>query len=165
MRTALWSPKGARYPLLVLGGSTRFMTFATLHRIRDLVDHGAAVVGSQPVGSPSLGDEKEAFEALADSLRQRPQGEGRPGWSHGRRHPRPTSSTFQESAFIAAVSRFPRHGWPVANDCFSIWAKFATSPQLGSMARTSARPGRNRIGWMSRRHCARVHRARRRYAR
>lgn len=52
---------GARYPLLVLGGSSRFMTFATLHRIRGLVDQGAAVVGSQPVGSPSLGDEKEAF--------------------------------------------------------------------------------------------------------
>ncbi|MBO9724007.1 MAG: glycoside hydrolase [Novosphingobium sp.] len=68
---------GARYPLLVLGGSSRFMTLATLRRIRDLVDQGAAVVGSQPVGSPSLGDEKEAFEALADSLWQRPQGAGR----------------------------------------------------------------------------------------
>jgi hypothetical protein len=68
---------GARYPLLLLGGSIRFMTLAMLRRVRDLVDQGAAVVGTKPVGSPSLADDAGAFAALADDLWQRPPESGR----------------------------------------------------------------------------------------
>ncbi|AXB80514.1 glycoside hydrolase (plasmid) [Novosphingobium sp. P6W] len=73
---AIVTKGGARYPLLVLGGSARFMTLATLRRVRDLVHQGAAVVGAKPVGSPSLGDDQAEFQALADSLWQRPLNDG-----------------------------------------------------------------------------------------
>ncbi len=65
---------GARYSVLYLGGSSRFMTLPTLRRIAELVDDGATVVGSAPQSSPSLADDAAEFSALVKTLWQ--QGDG-----------------------------------------------------------------------------------------
>ena len=59
---------GLRYKLLYLGGSSRRMTLATLQRIAALAEAGASIVGMAPEGSPSLGDDKQAYEALIHRL-------------------------------------------------------------------------------------------------
>ena len=52
----LVTPDGQYYRLLYLGGDSQRITLASLHKIRDLLDAGAVVIGKRPVGSPSLGD-------------------------------------------------------------------------------------------------------------
>jgi len=64
----LVTPSGTRYRILYLGGSSRWMTLSVLRRIDDLVRQGATVVGSRPLGSPSLGDDAAQFEPLARDL-------------------------------------------------------------------------------------------------
>lgn len=64
----LRTPGGARYAVLVLGGSSRLMTRAVLDRIAALVRAGATVVGEQPIGSPSLLDDADAFRAAAAAI-------------------------------------------------------------------------------------------------
>lgn len=59
---------GMRYRLLYLGGSSRWMTFNVLRRIDTLVRKGAIVVGRRPIGSPSLRDDRQRFQALARAL-------------------------------------------------------------------------------------------------
>jgi len=64
---------GARYKVLYLGGSSRFMTLPVLQRIAELVRQGITVVGNPPESSPSLADDREAFSNLRDRL-----------WGHNR---------------------------------------------------------------------------------
>jgi hypothetical protein len=59
---------GARYRVLYLGGTSRYMTLAVLSRIRDLVAQGAALVGRRPLASPSLADDGMQFKSVADDL-------------------------------------------------------------------------------------------------
>jgi hypothetical protein len=64
----LASRSGARYRVLYLGGSSGRMTLASLRRIAQLVQAGAALVGRRPAGSPSLADAPAEFARLADQL-------------------------------------------------------------------------------------------------
>ena len=64
----LVAPSGARYRLLYLGGSSRFMTLPVLRRVRELVMAGATVVGRRPESSPSLSDDPTQFQTLADAV-------------------------------------------------------------------------------------------------
>ncbi|MYM34524.1 glycoside hydrolase [Duganella sp. FT94W] len=64
----LLSRSGARYRVLYLGGSSNRMTLGALQRIAALARAGATVVGKRPQGTPSLADDRRAFERLADSL-------------------------------------------------------------------------------------------------
>jgi hypothetical protein len=64
----LVAKSGARYRVLYLGGSSSRMTLPVLKRINDLVQAGATVVGDRPVGTPSLADDRAAFDQIADSL-------------------------------------------------------------------------------------------------
>ncbi len=66
---------GVRYPILVLGGSSRMMTLPILRRIAAFAAAGATIVGQKPVGTPSLADDAGTFRALADQL-----------WASGRIH-------------------------------------------------------------------------------
>ena len=64
----LITPSGMSYQLLYLGGSSSRMTLAVLHKIKDLLAHGAIIVGAMPVSSPSLADDNDEFERLAEQL-------------------------------------------------------------------------------------------------
>ena len=64
----LVAKSGARYRVLYLGGSSSRMTLPVLTRINALVQAGATVVGDRPVGTPSLADDRAAFDKIADSL-------------------------------------------------------------------------------------------------
>jgi len=59
---------GARYKLLYLGGTSERMTLPMLRRIADLVEGGATVVGSAPMGSPGLNDDGVEYSALVEKL-------------------------------------------------------------------------------------------------
>lgn len=67
---------GVRYPILVLGGSSRMMTLPVLRRIAAFAAAGATIVGRKPLGTPSLADDAGTFRTLADQL-----------WASGRIHP------------------------------------------------------------------------------
>ena len=70
----LRTPSGAVYDLLHLG-TDRFLTVATLRRVRELAEAGARVSGLPPEGSPSLSDTEEAFASAREAL----WGDSRPG--------------------------------------------------------------------------------------
>lgn len=72
----LLAKSGVRYPLLVLGGSSRMMTLPVLRQIAAFAAAGATIVGQKPSGTPSLSDDAAIFQALADHL-----------WASGRIHP------------------------------------------------------------------------------
>jgi hypothetical protein len=65
---ALVTASGMRYRVLYLGGSSRMMTLPALRRIATLVEQGATLVGVAPEGTPSLGDDSNAFAALRGAL-------------------------------------------------------------------------------------------------
>lgn len=64
----LVSKSGARYRLLYLGGSSRYMTHQMLRRVAELVKAGAIVVGEAPIASPSLIDHQPEFAKLVGQL-------------------------------------------------------------------------------------------------
>lgn len=64
----LVAKSGARYKVLYLGGSSRFMTLPTLRHVAQLVQAGATVVGNAPQASPSLKDDKAEFVTIVDKL-------------------------------------------------------------------------------------------------
>ncbi|WP_299309125.1 glycosyl hydrolase [uncultured Croceicoccus sp.] len=64
----LISNGGVPYRLLALGGSSARMTLSTLERIHSLVSGGAVVAGPRPDGTPSLSDDVQRWEQLADEL-------------------------------------------------------------------------------------------------
>ncbi|RZF59109.1 glycoside hydrolase [Sphingomonas populi] len=59
---------GARYAMIVLGGSSARMTLGTLQRLRNLARAGAVIVGPAPIASPSLADDPAAFRAIVNDL-------------------------------------------------------------------------------------------------
>jgi hypothetical protein len=65
---SLVTPGGARYRVLYLGGTSEVMTMPVLRRLAELVRAGATVVGAQPVRTPSLADDAQAFADLAAAL-------------------------------------------------------------------------------------------------
>ncbi len=62
------TPSGMSYRLLALDPSTQYMSLTALNKIRDLVNAGAAIVGPKPIGSPSLSDDQDEFQTIADQL-------------------------------------------------------------------------------------------------
>ncbi len=62
------TPNGMSYRLLALDPNSRYMSLPVLRKIRDLVNTGATVVGSKPVGTPSLSDDQNEFRAIVDQL-------------------------------------------------------------------------------------------------
>jgi hypothetical protein len=65
---SLTAKSGARYRLLYLGGTSEYMTLPVLHRIAELAEAGATIVGAAPKGSPSLNDDASQFGALVSRL-------------------------------------------------------------------------------------------------
>jgi alpha-L-rhamnosidase len=64
----LAAPSGARYRVLYLGGTSRFMTIPVLRRIAALAMAGATIVGDAPQESPSLADDRGEFATLVHKL-------------------------------------------------------------------------------------------------
>jgi hypothetical protein len=62
------TPSGMSYAVLALDANSRHMSLPVLHKIRDLVNAGAVVVGSKPTDSPSLSDDQAEFRSIADQL-------------------------------------------------------------------------------------------------
>jgi hypothetical protein len=62
------STAGARYKAIYLGGSSSSMTLAALRRLAALVEGGATVIGTKPLGSPSLAGDGAEYAALAGKL-------------------------------------------------------------------------------------------------
>jgi hypothetical protein len=58
----------ARYRVLYLGGSSRWMTVRALRRLTELVADGATVIGLRPSGSPSLADDAGEHDRLCEGL-------------------------------------------------------------------------------------------------
>lgn len=69
---------GMTYRVLALDPSTSRMSLPVLRKIRDLMAAGAVVVGARPLATPSLADDAEEFQRLAEELWGRgPIGTGR----------------------------------------------------------------------------------------
>ncbi len=64
----LVAKSGNQYRVLVLDESTKFMTLGVLKKIKALVDAGVKVIGNKPVKSPSLSDNNEVFQTLANDI-------------------------------------------------------------------------------------------------
>jgi hypothetical protein len=64
----LFTPSGMRYRVLQLGGTSTRMTVPVLHKLRNLVQKGAIVVGPAPIESPSLADDPVDFDRLRNEM-------------------------------------------------------------------------------------------------
>ncbi len=64
----LISEGGARYKALYLGGSSQKMSLAVLKKLAELVREGGILIGQKPIASPSLNDDDEQFQQLANQL-------------------------------------------------------------------------------------------------
>jgi len=64
----LVTPGGTSYRILHLGGRSQRMTLPVLKQIRDLVEQGAVLAGNRPTDSPSLADDENEFQRIADLL-------------------------------------------------------------------------------------------------
>ncbi len=64
----LVTPGGTSYKLLYLGGRSQRMTLPVLRQIKSLVTQGAVLVGDRPTDSPSLADDEQEFQRVADQL-------------------------------------------------------------------------------------------------
>ncbi|MEN2281452.1 glycosyl hydrolase [Algoriphagus sp. SE2] len=64
----LIAPSGATYNVLMLDESTSLMTMSVLQKIKGLADSGVRIIGEKPRMSPSLSDDKEAFQKLASEI-------------------------------------------------------------------------------------------------
>jgi hypothetical protein len=63
---------GGRYAFVFLGGSSRWMTSATLARLEAMAAAGVTIAGRRPLGSPSLADAGTDYRARIDVLWRRP---------------------------------------------------------------------------------------------
>ena len=68
------TPAGTNYKLLALDPSTSKMSLPVLRKIKEMVEAGAIVCGSKPVGTPSLSDDPAEFIVIADELWTNKQG-------------------------------------------------------------------------------------------
>lgn len=64
----LVAKSGNTYQVLMLDESAKVMTLSVLKKIKTLVEAGVKVIGDKPVKSPSLSDNDEAFQALANEI-------------------------------------------------------------------------------------------------
>ncbi len=64
----LVTPGGTSYRVLYLGGRSRRMTLPVLRRVHDLVVQGTVLIGDRPADSPSLADNEQEFQRVADQL-------------------------------------------------------------------------------------------------
>jgi hypothetical protein len=64
----LTTPSGMSYRLLALDPYSQHMSLPVLRSIQALVKQGAVVVGPKPVATPSLGDNTQEFQRIADEL-------------------------------------------------------------------------------------------------
>ena len=64
----LVTASGMSYQLLALDPYSEHMSLPVLRSIRALVQNGATVVGSKPVGTPSLADDQQEFDAIVNEL-------------------------------------------------------------------------------------------------
>jgi hypothetical protein len=62
------TPSGMHYLLLALDSNSMQMTLRVVTKIRDLVKAGAVIIGPKPTGTPSLSDDKDAFNAIVNEL-------------------------------------------------------------------------------------------------
>ncbi|MEB2782885.1 glycosyl hydrolase [Algoriphagus sp. C2-6-M1] len=64
----LKAPSGNTYEALMLDESTSLMTFSVLQKIKKLADAGVRIIGKKPVKSPSLADDNQEFQMLANEI-------------------------------------------------------------------------------------------------
>lgn len=64
----LVTPGGTSYSILYLGGRSQRMTLPVLRKIDELVHQGAVLVGNRPTDSPSLADNEQDLQRVADEL-------------------------------------------------------------------------------------------------
>jgi hypothetical protein len=64
----LVTPSGMHYNVLALDSNSMQMRLQVLTKISNLVKEGATVVGPKPSGTPSLSDDKAAFNTLVNEL-------------------------------------------------------------------------------------------------
>ena len=64
----LTTASGMHYSVLALDPYSVHMSLPVLRSLRALVNEGAVVVGSKPVSTPSLSDNAQEFERIADEL-------------------------------------------------------------------------------------------------
>nr|WP_314895693.1 glycosyl hydrolase [uncultured Flavobacterium sp.] len=62
------TPSGMHYKVLALDANSQQMTLKVANKISELVKAGAIVVGPKPTGTPSLNDDKAAFNTIVDEL-------------------------------------------------------------------------------------------------
>ncbi|WP_035671389.1 glycosyl hydrolase [Flavobacterium sp. 83] len=62
------TPSGMHYKVLALDANSQQMTLKVANKISELVKAGAIVVGPKPIGSPSLNDDKTAFNTIVAEL-------------------------------------------------------------------------------------------------
>jgi len=62
------TPSGMSYNMLILDKNSRYMTLPVLRKISDLASGGAIVLGPKPLGTPSLSDDPDEFQSLANQL-------------------------------------------------------------------------------------------------
>ncbi len=68
----LLAPSGNTYRVLILDESAEQMTLPVLKKIRTLVIGGAKLVGKRPTLSPSLSDDQQEFQRIANEVWQHP---------------------------------------------------------------------------------------------
>ncbi len=64
----LVTPGGTSYRILYLGGRSQRMTLPVLRKIDELVRDGTVLVGNRPIDSPSLADDENGLQRVADGL-------------------------------------------------------------------------------------------------
>lgn len=62
------TPSGMQYKILALDKNSQQMTLKVAKKIKELVEAGAIVVGPKPINTPSLTDDKTAFNAIVNEL-------------------------------------------------------------------------------------------------
>lgn len=62
------TPSGMHYKVLALDVNSKQMTLKVANKISELVKSGAIVVGPKPTGSPSLNDDRTAFNTIVAEL-------------------------------------------------------------------------------------------------
>jgi hypothetical protein len=66
----IFNAKGNSYDVMYLGGSSKYMSLPTVHRLAEMVSHGAFLIGEKPIASPSLSDDEISFSQAIDALWQ-----------------------------------------------------------------------------------------------
>jgi alpha-L-rhamnosidase/Glycosyl hydrolases family 2, sugar binding domain len=68
----LVAKSGNSYNVLMLDESTKLMTLPVLKRIKTLADAWIKIIGTKPIGSPSLSDNNDEFQKIANEIWAKP---------------------------------------------------------------------------------------------